>query len=368
MPTEGIFENCNVDTTMATCLQRLQVMHDGGIQVVVFPAQDGSPANLAAYDQAAHQLGMSVMWALSNQGWWLNQEVQTYYPGFAAACGCSDNASLLSYMVHFFASLPATYGYYAADDSVLPNSDQAAIASYVAQIKAADPVGQVMIASADQSQASQYQHIGDLNGAEIYPVSTDSLLPIGANQGTWDGVGATAAQAQQAADGVHHASAFILQAFSFGDNLDDGQAIGACSPNESKLACWNQVQYPSAAAQLELRNEVIQNAHPKLILWWSFQGTFGDAMGDTYSIYPTGASAAAHWAGLTAAINAPAPAGSVDATPAPRPVAHVATVHRPAKKKSRRHIVRKYTARRDTRTARRHSRGSRPRPGTPIAR
>jgi hypothetical protein len=141
----------------------------------------------------------------------------------------------------------------------------------------------------------------------IYPVTTSSLLPVAGNQSMWDAVGQTAADAQRSADRAGKPSAFILQAFTFGDNLDDGEVIGVCTPAMTQLGCYDQLQYPAPAAQLQLRNEVIANAHPKLILWWSFQGTYGQASNDTYSIYPTGATAAARWAGLSAAIRAPLP-------------------------------------------------------------
>jgi hypothetical protein len=55
---------------------------------------------------------------------------------------------------------------------------------------------------------------------------------------------------------------------------------------------------------------VLTNARPKLILWWSFFGTYGQTGNDTYSIYPTGTEAAARWSGLSEAIQAPFPGTS----------------------------------------------------------
>jgi hypothetical protein len=46
---------------MQTCVQRLQVMHQGGMQVVVISASSGSLDSLASYAAAAQSLGMSVM-------------------------------------------------------------------------------------------------------------------------------------------------------------------------------------------------------------------------------------------------------------------------------------------------------------------
>ena len=47
MPAQGIFENCSLDTQMQTCVQRLEVMHQGGIKVVVMPANQTSLNALA---------------------------------------------------------------------------------------------------------------------------------------------------------------------------------------------------------------------------------------------------------------------------------------------------------------------------------
>jgi hypothetical protein len=75
----------------------------------------------------------------------------------------------------------------------------------------------------------------------------------------------------------------------------------------SPQQCYGKLNYPSAATQLQLRNEVLEHSNAKLILWYSFQQTYGQAGNDTYSIYPTGGAAANRWAGLTAAVKAPYP-------------------------------------------------------------
>jgi hypothetical protein len=311
LPPEGIFESCQLDTQMSTCLQRLQVIQSGGFQVVVIDADKGSPASLSIYAAAAQQMGMKVMWEISDPGWWQNTSVSGDFPEFASACGCSDNSSLLTYMINYLGSLPGTYGYYAADDSMLGPGDHAGVAQYVSQIKALDPNHPVILSSGDEDQTSQYESLGNMNAAEIYPITTSSLMPVSSNQGYWDSIAQEAAGDQKMANRHSKASAFILQAFSWGDNLDDGEAMGLCTPSMSKERCWDSAMYPTAADQLKLRNEVLKHAHPSIILWWSFMGTYGQAGGDTYSTYPTGSAAAAHWAGLTAAINAPAPGATV---------------------------------------------------------
>jgi hypothetical protein len=311
LPPEGIFENCNLTSQMPTCVQRLQVMHQGGFQIVVIPTSYAAPSVLADYAAAANSLGMSVMWEIGNQGWWSDPATSTsmsgYYGGFAALCGCEENGPLLAYLAHWLGQLPGTYGYYAADDTMLGPGDQAGMASYVAAIKQADPAHTLMIASADENQTSTYVRMADVIGTEIYPFTTDSLMPVTAHQDEWDAIAQWAGDAQQAAGGAGKESAFILQAFTWGDNLSDGQTIGACTTADTPLSCYGKLQYPTSAEQLQLRNEILLHARPKLILWWSFPGTDGDVTGDTYSIYPSGAAAAVRWSGLAAAVQAPFP-------------------------------------------------------------
>jgi hypothetical protein len=282
---------------------------------VVLPTSSGSLASLASYAAYAHALGMSVMWAMGDQSWWRTPATSTSASGdfhaFSAACGCTQNGALLSFVIRWLASLPGTYGYYAADDSMLASGDGARVASYVAQIKQQDAVHTVLISSANGSQTSTYEGSADMIGAEVYPVTTSSLMPAAANQQAWSGVAQSASTAQRSANRYGKQSAFILQAFTWGDNLSDGQAIGVCSSTDTSSSCYSQLRYPSAAEQLQLRNEVLTHAHPKLILWFSFDRTFGQAGSDTYSIYPTGAVAAARWNGLVSAIQAPMPRAQV---------------------------------------------------------
>ena len=310
-PPEGIFEGCPLDTEMSTCLGRLTTMHQGGMQIVVFPATYASLPSLATYAAAAHSLGMSVMWELSNPGWWQEPGTSTdmsgYFGDFAAACGCSTNSALLDYTITWLSQQPGTYGYYAVDDSMIGAGDHQGVAAYTARIKQIDPAHTVMIGAADEQQSRQYQSATDVIGTEIYPVTDSSLMPVTANQDMWGSVAQTASDAQAQAARAGRQSAFILQAFTWGDNIDDGVAIGVCSPGESKWSCHAQLRYPSRAEQLQLRNEVLRHAHPKLILWWSFPGTFGQAGDDSYSIYPTGGQATSQWSGLSAAVQAPLP-------------------------------------------------------------
>ena len=311
LPREGIFESCPFDQAMDLCLERLDVIHQGGFAVVVVPAWGASLDSLQEYAAAAGVRGMSVMWELSNPAWWEQPATSTSLAGtfssFAQACGCDQNGPLLSYVVGWLGSLTATYGYYAVDDWMLAPGDRSGVADYVAQIKQQDPAHLVMIGSGDQAETDRYQAIPDAIGTMIYPMTTGPLMPVRAHDEMWGAVAQEVTDAQRSANGADKQSAFILQAFTWGDNLGDGVAIGDCSPTEDAWACYHKFDYPSGRAQRELRDEVLLHAHPELILWWSFPGTYGQAGYDTYTIYPTGATADARWTGLTRAIGAPPP-------------------------------------------------------------
>ena len=166
---------------MPLCTQRLGVMHAGGIKVVVVPGWGATLTSLMEYAATAHALGMSVMWELSNPGWWREPPTSTdmarYFPAFATGCGCTENGPVLSYMIGWLGALSGTYGYYAADDSMLSAGDRAGVAAYVSQIKQRDPSHTVLIGSFGLGQSQKYEGIADMIGDEIYPVTTTSLLP-----------------------------------------------------------------------------------------------------------------------------------------------------------------------------------------------
>jgi hypothetical protein len=319
MPVEGVFENCPLETAFPACVNRLAVMRNGGVKVAVISAFGTSLEALSRYAAVAHRVGMSVMWEIGDSNWWqqppTSDQLGTDHPQFAAACGCTQNRALHTYLVAWLAALPGTYGYYAADDTALRPGDGSAIASYMARIKQLDPNHPAMIGAYSEQQRSGYQSKADLIGQEIYPVTTDPILPRENHRGSWGRVSQIATATQASADRAGTASAFILQAFSWGDNLTDGQAVGVCSASDTIDSCNARLRYPTGAEQLALRDAILRGARPALILWYSFPGTYGSAAPDLISRYPSGAEAGARWAGLSAAIRARF-AGSGHGTPA----------------------------------------------------
>lgn len=294
VPTQGIFDNCDLGNGVGTCEQDLVQMHQAGLQVVVMSAQWDTMDEISQYASYAQSIGMSVMWELDDPGFWggawIGSSAAADWSSFSTACGCTDSNQVLDYMISWLGGLPATYGYYAADDSTLEPNQAAGLREYVSQIKSADPNHMVMIGSAE-GQGSTYYSSGATIGNEIYPETTRSLMPAGQNLAVWQSVQESITQDQRSATQTGTSSAFILQAFSFGDNLSDGEAVGACSASMSESQCAGRLQFPSAGVELALRNDALQYAQPKLILWY------------TYSQ----ASQGSHWSDLTSVVNAQYP-------------------------------------------------------------
>ena len=298
LPAEGIFDNCGISANLTTCEQDLLNMHQAGFQVAVVGFQWDSLSDLSAYAAYAQSIGMSVMWAINDPGFWggawIGSSAAADWGAFSSACGCTDTTQVLDYMIQWLGALPATYGYYAADDEVISPVERGGLTQYVNEIKALDPAAMVMIGSA-VSQGTSYASTGATLGTEIYPETTGNLMPAGKNASTWDGIQQSVSQDQRAANQYGTPSAFILQAFTFGDNLTDGEDVGVCNAGMSSAQCAGLLSYPSASTQLQLRNEVLEHAHPKLILWYTFSESYGQ--GD-------------RWSGLSNAVEAPYPAAA----------------------------------------------------------
>jgi hypothetical protein len=60
---------------------------------------------------------------------------------------------------------------------------------------------------------------------------------------------------------------YILQAFSWGDNLSDGEAMGRCTSSDSTASCAAKYRAPSAS-QLEQMWCAVQQYSPHLVLWY----------------------------------------------------------------------------------------------------
>jgi hypothetical protein len=317
VPAQGMFDDCDLSNGVPACEQDLLQMHEAGLQVVVMSASWDTLDELSQYASYAQSIGMSVMWELNDPGFWggawIGSSAAADWSSFSTACGCTATNQILDYMINWLAALPATYGYYAADDSTLEPDQAAGLREYVSQIKSVDPNHMVMVGSA-QGQGTTYYSSGATIGNEIYPETTRSLMPASQNLAVWQSVQQSITQDQRAAAQQGTSSAFILQAFTFGDNLIDGEAVGACNASMSQTQCASRLQFPSASVELQLRNDALQYAQPKLILWYTYAQ----------------ASQGSHWSDLTSAVNSQYPVS-----------ASAARAKKTAHKASRKHAARR---------------------------
>jgi hypothetical protein len=314
-----MFDSCDLSNGVPACEQDLLQMRDAGLQVVVMSASWDTQDEISQFATYAQSFGMSIMWELDDPGFWggawVGSSAAADWSAFSAPCGCTATNQVLDYMISWLAALPATYGYYAADDSTLEPNQAAGLRQYVDQIKSVDPTHMVMVGSS-QGQGTTYYSSGATIGNEIYPESTRSLMPAGQNLAVWESVQESMTQDQRAAAREGASSAFILQAFSFGDNLSDGEAVGACSASMSQAQCASRLQFPSASVELALRNDALEYANPKLILWY----TYGQA------------SQGSHWGDLTSAVKAQYPVNA--STARAKKTAHKASRKRAARRSS----------------------------------
>ncbi|MGH2843964.1 MAG: hypothetical protein ACRDKL_10315, partial [Solirubrobacteraceae bacterium] len=235
-PTEGIFDGCDLESQLPSCEQRLSVMAQAGLKVVVMSVGQTTEANLQAYSAYAQSVGMSVMWELDDPGYWggawTGSSAAADAPQFAAACACTGSSGVLDSMIQFLGSLPGTYGYYAADDESIAPGQLTGLRAYVAAIKAIDPSHMVMISDAPgQGQADA--SAGAVMGNEVYPELSSNIVNMGNNLAAWESVDQQINQAQTTATRDGQPTAYILQDFTFGDNRSDGEAVGACTPSMS---------------------------------------------------------------------------------------------------------------------------------------
>lgn len=313
-PAEGMFDACDLSARLTTCEQRLNAMQAGGITVVLqnLPNANVTLSEIQQYADYANGLGMSVMWELNEPTLWTESASDTSLPGdlnaFSSACNCNTIGGLTTYIVQWLAALPNTYGFYAADDSSITIAMRNQLTQYVARVRAADPGHMVMI-GINNGDGTMFASTGATLGAEIYPVTNTSMMPAntGDNAQVWNWEAGWIGAVQHSDNVQHVASAFILQAFDWGDNIIDGEMVGACTSTMNQQTCYQQLQYPSSAAQIQMRNEVLQNSSASLILWYNFAETYGQSGNDTFNTYPTGGTATDRWSGLQAAIKAPYP-------------------------------------------------------------
>jgi hypothetical protein len=321
-PAQGLYDECAPALDPDGCAARLQTMGKAGFTLVLnYTVWSADAAQVRAYAAAAAAAGIKVIWPLNDVAWRDGADLRAHYPLLAAGCACTDDAGFERYVVGLVSGLPATWGYYAADEPTA--ADLPAVANLVTSVRALDPAHPTLVVGYGSPGAA---------GAGVDPfvpgvaVAGDDLYPIGADQPP-AAVAPVSRAVSRLARRHHETAAVVLQAFSYDQYATSMPTMYA--------------RWPTATEMLAMRNAALTAGDPAMLLWYSYYDVMRSA------------DPASHWRDLLRAAFAPWPAPATRARVSARP-------------RSRRRVT-AADRRRPTRPARRAS--SRPhsrRPGTPA--
>lgn len=278
----GVFDSCG-----PTCLSHLDTLSQAGFREVLDYSMWGSSTTIAqvqAYAAHAQQDGVKVIWSFKDM-WTDKWSTINSYPSLTSACGCHDKTSLAKFLVNQVKDLPATWGYYIADEP--KSGDYNAVATLSNAVRSVDPNHPRLIIKSDTlfngnaanaANLAQYAPLAEVLGEDYYPVSYRQ------------NIGATSAisnEVQYIANTHGKESTMVLEVNS-GNSSDYMHATA----------------YPSQSQMQEMLTLTLQNSQPRLVLWYWFP------------YEPAG-----QWNNLVNAVNAVLPQPTPTPTPTPQPTA-----------------------------------------------
>ncbi|MGZ6284957.1 MAG: hypothetical protein ACXWQ5_16895 [Ktedonobacterales bacterium] len=255
LPPQGVYESCP-PRDGPPCLARLTQIANAGFQLVLnYDQFHGSAEQVIAYATAAQSLHMKIIWGMSDPVFWNGTDLRQHFSQLSATCSCTTNRDFIGYIVNLVKHLPVTWGYYIGDEvKVVDRSKVMAFSTVVHRFDSVHP--RLYIAAAGSttlaSKLEPFANTAEVIGADYYPVSTRASL---------DTVGSVAEAVQSVADQHNQTSAFTLQAFSWSQYPTE---TWVCS---SLPRC---ARYPTEAEMRMMRDFVLSNAHPAVLLWYSY--------------------------------------------------------------------------------------------------
>ena len=283
VPPQGTWEDCGVLQIPATCAARLHTMRAIGLSFAVIDPMTYNPTAIASCAAAAHADGIGLIWYLANPGWWVGYKpsannMLAQYAAVARSCGCHTNEQLEHGLIGMLAALPATRGYYVADDGELTLAPQASLAAWAARVRADDPnpAHITMIAHWGMSQSgatgyAQYAGIGNVDANEWYP--DRGPLSNALSDLSWESEMASQSHAISEAHGQQ--TAFFLQSFSWGDSLSDGLSTHVCTSADTAASCAVKLPFPSTGDMITIRNTAILAGAPSMLIWYRWTAVAG---------------------------------------------------------------------------------------------
>lgn len=254
LPPQGVYEECP-PRLGSPCLTRLRQIADAGFELVLnYNLLGGNAAEVLAYAEQAHSLGIEIIWPLNNPVFWDGANLRRYYGELAESCQCSNNAGFIHYVVDLAKGAPATWGYYVGDE--VPSSQQSRMKPYASLLKRLDPTHRQLFVSSENFSSrgenlAPFADTADVIGADYYPVGDSQSIAA---------TGVVARSIQAIANQHHKQSMMVLQAFSLG--LIKGRTP-KCSPLPG---C---ARFPTSDEMRQMRDLVLMNSHPQIILWYS---------------------------------------------------------------------------------------------------
>ena len=223
VPLTGIYDACaddpgSGDASFATnCAERLQVLHQGGFQVVLNYWSDGmTPAQAQQYASEAQAAGIKVIWNLGNYRVPLANKLD---------------------MVRATSALPSTWGYYLGDE-VRPE-DRGQVVELSAAVKALTNRPTLYVSRPNPAMLRPFKGLATYTGPDSYPVG-----PIDPP---------TCPTARWGSKIVKSGFTMVLQAYSWSIDFQN------MSP-----------QWPTGGQMRQMRNQAMRCGHPKLLMWFCF--------------------------------------------------------------------------------------------------
>jgi hypothetical protein len=254
---QGVYEECRLSDS--NCINRLKQIADEGFKLVLnYNALLGSnPQQLLAYADLAQAVGMKIIWPMHVPWFWDGTDLATSYPEYAAFFTCSDNTSFINYLIALLRDHPATWGYYVGDE--LHPSVHQRWKAYTDLVHTIDLVHPRLLVQGTPARSlgnttlSTFADGVEVLGQDYYPIGVSYLVPFSQT-------GAVAQSVQTLADRTGKEAAMVLQAFSWTQYYPQARCSSYpdCAP------------YPSVEEMQQMLSMVLENSHPRLILWYSF--------------------------------------------------------------------------------------------------
>lgn len=274
LPPQGVYEECGPALSGSdVCIARLREIAAAGFKIVLnYTAWYGSAQQVTEYADAAHALGLQLIWPLNAVQWRNGADLSNYYRFLRDDCACPhDPAAFKRFAFGLVMHHPATWGYYVGDE-VNPALHES-VKRFSDQVRVLDPTHPLMYVSLETGWGTganllPFSDVADVLGGDIYP--------IGRNEPA-NAVSKVAANVQRIANGSGRDSAVVLQAFAWAQ-------YGMRSP-----------RWPTRAEMREMRDQALAASRPAMLLWYSY-----------YDVKRSN-DPAGHMADLTAAAFAPLP-------------------------------------------------------------